>query len=87
MNESATLYCVVIEWRGCMIFVFKIVPSDINRRCKFSQLFQQFNAMISFSVGLNSQLKRYRIYLSLQYCNKSKSQLTSPTPAQLPAVA
>jgi hypothetical protein len=25
--------------------------------------------------------------MSLQYCNKSKSQLTSPTPAQLPAVA
>jgi hypothetical protein len=26
-------------------------------------------------------------YMSLQYHNKSKSQLTSPTPAQLPAVA
>jgi hypothetical protein len=26
-------------------------------------------------------------YMSLRYCNKSKSQLTSPTPAQLPAVA
>jgi hypothetical protein len=26
-------------------------------------------------------------YMSHQYCNKSKSQLTSPTPAQLPAVA
>jgi hypothetical protein len=26
-------------------------------------------------------------YMSLQYRNKSKSQLTSPTPAQLPAVA
>jgi hypothetical protein len=25
--------------------------------------------------------------MSHQYCNKSKSQLTSPTPAQLPAVA
>jgi hypothetical protein len=25
--------------------------------------------------------------MSLQYRNKSKSQLTSPTPAQLPAVA
>jgi hypothetical protein len=24
----------------------------------------------------------YRYYMSLQYCNKSKSQLTSPTPAQ-----
>jgi hypothetical protein len=26
-------------------------------------------------------------YMSHQYCNKSKSQLTSPTPAQLPTVA
>jgi hypothetical protein len=27
------------------------------------------------------------LYMSLQYRNKFKSQLTSPTPAQLPAVA
>jgi hypothetical protein len=29
----------------------------------------------------------YLYYMSHQYRNKSKSQLTSPTPAQLPAVA
>jgi hypothetical protein len=28
-----------------------------------------------------------KYYMSLQYCNKSKSQLTTLTPAQLPAVA
>jgi hypothetical protein len=36
-------------------------------------------------LGNGGKIELY--YMSLQYCNKSKSQLTSPTPAQLPAVA
>jgi hypothetical protein len=32
-------------------------------------------------------LYAHTYYMSHQYGNKSKSQLTSPTPAQLPAVA
>jgi hypothetical protein len=38
-----------------------------------------------FCIKLN--ILKYIYYVSLQYRNKSKSQLTSPTPAQLPAVA
>jgi hypothetical protein len=33
-------------------------------------------------VLLGPRLNMYIYYMSLQYCNKSKSQLTSPTPAQ-----
>jgi hypothetical protein len=36
---------------------------------------------------IHRQAKTMIYYMSHQYCNKSKSQLTSPTPAQLPAVA
>jgi hypothetical protein len=42
----------------------------------------------SYFIVLHDLLGRQPIYyMSLQYRNKSKSQLTSPTPAQLPAVA
>jgi hypothetical protein len=37
--------------------------------------------------GTTSGLVGTKYYMSLQYRNKSKFQLTSPTPTQLPAVA